>query len=114
MNANFITCHASGLIIFAELMKQLIIYSILIYWVAINIVTFALYGIDKWKSQRSKWRIEESTLLLWAAFGGSIGALLGIKAWHHKTLHRKFTWGIPAILIAQVALAGVIVYYIVT
>ncbi len=95
-------------------MKQLIIYSILIYWVAVNVVTFALFGIDKRKAQQSKWRIEESTLLLWAAFGGSVGALLGMKVWHHKTLHRKFTWGIPAILIAQLTLAGVIVYYIVT
>ena len=77
-------------------------YIILIYWVAINIVTFFLYGIDKWKAKRSKWRIEESTLLWWAAFGGSIGALLGMKAWHHKTQHRKFTWGVPAILIAQI------------
>ena len=95
-------------------MGQLLIYSILIYWVAINIVTFALFGIDKRRAQRSKWRIEESTLLLWAAFGGSVGALLGMKVWHHKTLHRKFTWGVPAILIAQAALAGVFIYYIVT
>ena len=83
-------------------MKQLIIYSILIYWVVVNIVTFAL------------WRIEESTLLLWAAFGGSVGALLGMKVWHHKTLHKKFKYGVPAILIAQIALAGVVVYSILT
>lgn len=95
-------------------MGQLFIYSILIYWVAINIVTFALFGIDKRRAQRSKRRIEESTLLLWAAFGGSVGALLGMKVWHHKTLHRKFTWGVTAILIAQAALAGVLIYYIVT
>lgn len=95
-------------------MKQLIIYSILIYWVVVNIATFALFGIDKWKAQQSKWRIEESTLLLWAAFGGSVGALLGMKVWHHKTLHKKFKYGVPAILIAQIALAGVVVYSILT
>ena len=63
---------------------QLLIYSILIYWVAVNVVTFALFGIDKRKAQQSKWRIEESTLLLWAAFGGSVGALLGMKVWHES------------------------------
>ena len=93
------------------MMSQLI-YIVAIYLVVINVVTFFLYGIDKWKARRDKWRIEEATLLWWAAFGGSIGALLGMKAWHHKTLHRKFTWGVPAILIAQVVLIGVIVYYV--
>ena len=92
-------------------MKQLLLYSILIYWGAINIVTFFLYGIDKWKAKRSNWRIEESTLLWWAAAGGSIGALLGMKVWHHKTLHAKFKYGVPAILIAQIAVVGVILYF---
>lgn len=89
----------------------ILVLGVLIYLAAINIVTFFLYGIDKWKAKRSKWRIEESTLLWWAAFGGSIGALLGIKVWHHKTLHKKFTWGVPAILIAQMAVVGLIFYY---
>lgn len=87
------------------------IYIVLIYWAGINVVTFFLYGIDKWKAKRSKWRVPESTLLWWAAFGGSIGALLGMKAWHHKTQHKKFRYGVPAILIAQIALMGVILYY---
>ena len=56
------------------------IYIVLIYWGVINIVTFFLFGIDKWKAKRSKWRIEESTLLWWAAFGGSIGALRDVFA----------------------------------
>lgn len=87
------------------------IYIVLIYLAVINIVTFFVYGIDKWRAQRSKWRIEESTLLWLAALGGSIGALLGMKAWHHKTLHKKFKYGVPAILIAQIAIVGVIIYY---
>ena len=87
------------------------LYVALIYVVTINVVTFFLYGIDKWRAKHSKWRIEESTLLLWAAFGGSIGALLGMKAWHHKTLHRKFKYGVPAILIAQVAvIVGIVLF----
>ena len=85
-----------------------LLFAVLIYLVAINIVTFFLFGIDKWKAKRSKWRIEESTLLGWAALGGSIGALLGMKAWHHKTQHRKFTWGVPTILVAQIAIVGAI------
>ena len=88
------------------------LYVALIYVVTINVVTFFLYGIDKWRAKHSKWRIEESTLLWWAAFGGSIGALLGMKAWHHKTLHRKFKYGVPAILIAQVAVIGGIVLFL--
>ena len=83
----------------------------LIYLAVVNLVTFFLYGIDKWKAKRSKWRIEESTLLGWAALGGTIGALLGIKAWHHKSRHKKFTIGVPAILIAQLIVAGILLYY---
>lgn len=83
----------------------------LIYLAVVNLVTFFLYGIDKWKAKRSKWRIEESTLLWWAAFGGSIGALLGMKTWHHKSRHKKFTIGVPAILIAQLIVAGILLYY---
>ncbi|MBQ7181233.1 MAG: DUF1294 domain-containing protein [Bacteroidaceae bacterium] len=72
--------------------------------IGINVLTFIVYGIDKAKARRNKWRISESTLLLLAALGGSIGAWLGMKAWHHKTLHKKFRYGIPLILIAQTAL----------
>lgn len=87
------------------------IYGVLIYMALINIVTFFLYGIDKWKAKRTKWRVPEATLLWWAAFGGSIGALLGMKAWHHKTLHKKFQYGVPAILMAQLVIVGLIVHY---
>ena len=80
--------------------KQIII----IYLIAINVVTFFLYGIDKWKARRSKWRISEATLLGLAVIGGSIGAWLGMKAWHHKTMHKKFKYGLPLILIAQIVI----------
>lgn len=88
------------------------VYIVLIYLAVINVVTFFVYGIDKWKAKRSKWRVPEGTLLWWAVFGGSIGALLGMKVWHHKTQHRKFTWGVPAILIAQIAIVGIILYFV--
>ena len=77
---------------------------IVFYLVIINIITFFLYGIDKWKAQRSRWRIPESVLLGMAAIGGSVGAWLGMQVWHHKTQHVKFRYGVPIILIAQVAL----------
>lgn len=80
-------------------------FYILYYLIAINIITFFIYGIDKLKAKKGKWRIPESTLLLLAIIGGSIGAWLGIKVWHHKTLHKKFKYGIPLIVIVQIAIA---------
>jgi uncharacterized membrane protein YsdA (DUF1294 family) len=77
---------------------------ILVYLIAINVVTFFLYGMDKWKAKRSKWRISEATLLGLAVIGGSIGAWLGMKVWHHKTMHKKFKYGLPLILIVQIAI----------
>ena len=75
------------------------------YLLAINIATFFLYGIDKYKAKKGRWRISEATLLLMAVIGGSIGAWGGMRIWHHKTMHKKFKYGIPVIIIFQVALA---------
>ena len=77
---------------------------IIIYLIAINVITFLVYGIDKWKARRSKWRIPEATILGLAVIGGSLGAWLGMRMWHHKTMHKKFQYGIPLILIVQIAL----------
>ena len=79
--------------------------TILIYLLFINVVTFFVYGIDKYKAKHAKWRISEATLLLLAVIGGSIGAWCGMKVWHHKTMHKKFKYGVPVIFILQVALA---------
>ena len=87
------------------------IYIALIYLAAINVVTFFLYGIDKLKAKKSKWRVKEATLIWMSVFGGSIGALLGMKVWHHKTQHKKFKYGVPLILLAQISLIGLIWYY---
>ena len=72
--------------------------------IVVNIITFLVYGIDKWKAMKGRWRISEFTLLLLAVIGGSIGALLGMRVWHHKTKHLKFKYGVPLILLAQLAL----------
>lgn len=83
-----------------------------LYLTTANAVAFVTYGIDKLKAKKSKWRIPEATLLLMAICGGSIDAWLGMKAFHHKTMHKKFYIGIPVIIILQLALAvwGLITY----
>ena len=117
-------------------MKELnLLHIALLYLVIINVVTFFVYGIDKaaskrgqnqtrlsfaereqarkkskWKAENSKWRIRETTLLGLAVLGGSIGAWLGMKVWHHKTLHKKFKYGVPAIIIVQLLLIGYYLY----
>ena len=74
------------------------------YLLAVNIATFLLYGIDKYKAKKGRWRISEATLLLMAVIGGSIGAWAGMRLWHYKTMHKKFKYGIPLIIILQIAL----------
>ena len=88
-------------------------WALLSLWVLlVSIVTFFVFGIDKWKAKRSARRVRERTLFLLAAIGGSIGAWLGMKVWHHKTLHKSFRFGVPAILILQITLAiGLFVYF---
>ena len=78
--------------------------ALLYYLIFINVVTFLVYGIDKWKAKQGSWRISEATLLILAVIGGSIGALLGMKVWHHKTMHKKFKYGVTLILLAYIAL----------
>jgi uncharacterized membrane protein YsdA (DUF1294 family) len=79
-------------------------HDLVIYLIGINVLTLLIYGIDKWKARRGKWRIPEDTLIWLAIAGGSIGALLGMYLFRHKTQHRKFTLGVPAILLVQVTL----------
>lgn len=76
----------------------------LYYLLAVNILTFLLYGVDKYKAKKNKWRTSEATLLALAAIGGSIGAWTGMRLWHHKTMHKKFKYGIPTIIVLQIAL----------
>ena len=81
----------------------------LYYLAIINLVTLCLYGIDKRKAQKGKWRIPERTLFLLPIAGGSVGALLGMYLFRHKTRHWYFKFGIPAILLCQMAL-GIYLY----
>ena len=71
---------------------------------AVNLLDFVLMGVDKAKARRGAWRIPESTLLLFAILGGSVGAVCGMCAFHHKTQHWYFKYGLPAILFAHIGL----------
>ena len=87
---------------------QYILYALL----AINLITFILYGIDKWKAIRHKWRIPEHTLLGFAAAFGSAGALLGMLFFHHKTQKPKFRFSVPVMLIIQVIIIILVMKYL--
>lgn len=76
-----------------------------VWLIAINLVTFAVYGADKRRARRGAWRVPEKTLFLLPLLGGSVGAMLGMRVFRHKTKHWYFVWGVPAILLAQIALA---------
>ena len=80
---------------------EMIIYTFI---AILNVITFLIYAIDKWQAKKNRWRIPESILLLLAVLGGSIGALMGMKIWHHKTMHKKFKYGIPLIMILQIGM----------
>ncbi len=81
---------------------------LLIYMIFVNVVTFLVYGVDKLKAKRSWWRISENALIALALIGGSIGALLGMYLWRHKTQHKKFKYGVPVILVLQIVLVVVL------
>lgn len=85
---------------------------VLIYLLIVNALAFLLMLIDKQKAKKKKWRIPEATLMGFAAIGGSIGALLGMYTFRHKTLHKKFSIGIPVILFLQLAAAALVVYWL--
>ena len=74
-------------------------YYSLYYLSAINVVTFVLFGLDKYNARKGNRRIREVTLMAMAALGGGVGAWMGMSLWHHKTKHRKFRYGIPLILL---------------
>jgi uncharacterized membrane protein YsdA (DUF1294 family) len=78
-----------------------VVLIIIAYVIMMNLVSFALMGIDKYKAKKKTWRIPEATLFLFAIFGGSLGSTLGMFVFHHKTRHWYFRYGLPLILIVQ-------------
>ena len=86
------------------------IYWLISYVVIINIIAFVAMAIDKRKAKKRAWRIPEATLFILAGVGGSIGAIAGMYTFRHKTKHRTFTLGMPAILIAQIILIALLFF----
>ncbi|MCR5279173.1 MAG: DUF1294 domain-containing protein [Lachnospiraceae bacterium] len=80
------------------------------YVIAVNLIGFAAMGLDKFKAKNHAWRIPESTLFFIAIIGGSIGSIAGMRLFHHKTLHKKFTVGMPLILLVQIALILILIF----
>lgn len=80
-------------------MRIMLIY----YLLAVNVLTFIVFGVDKWKAQRGRWRVPEATLMGLAALGGSVGAWLAMQLFRHKTQKKKFRYGVPALFVLQVA-----------
>lgn len=78
------------------------------YLLVLNVLGFLMMGIDKRRAKKGKWRIPERRLMLCAVFGGSVGALLGMQCFRHKTKHPKFSVGIPVILVLQVVAGGLV------
>lgn len=83
---------------------------IILYVVCVNICGFASMGIDKKRAKDHKWRISEGMLFFFALIGGSIGSIIGMKKFRHKTKHWYFVWGMPLILIVQLVLIGLILF----
>ena len=83
-------------------------FLVVAYLLATNIFAFMLFGYDKWCSQHDRWRVRESTLLMWSAIGGSLGACLAMGIFHHKTLHLKFKFGVPFLLCLHAVIAALI------
>lgn len=81
----------------------------LIYLAVMNLIGYAIMGIDKGKSKRQSYRISEKALFITALLGGSIGVKVGMELFRHKTHHKKFVYGIPAIIILQLLL---LVYFL--
>ena len=81
------------------------------YFFFMNLLGFALMAIDKRKAKKKAWRIPEITLFTIAILGGSLGSIIGMHAFHHKTRHWYFVYGMPTILVLQVAFSIILFVY---
>lgn len=94
-------------------MEQIIIPAIIIYLVIINLLAFALMGIDKKRAMKGAWRIPEKSLFLAVILGGALGGVLGMKHFHHKTQHWYFKLGFPFFLILWIGILGAGIYFLI-
>lgn len=94
-----------------ESLKHSAIVFLFGWLILINIIAFAMYGIDKKKAQKHKWRIPEAQLLLAAALGGGVGSYLGMETFRHKTKHWRFNILVPLFMVVWVIITGALIYY---
>ncbi len=87
-----------------------VIRLLILYFTAVNLIGLFLMGLDKYKARKQLWRIPESTLFILAIIGGSMGCIIGMHAFRHKTRHWYFLFGMPMILLIQIALFAAIMY----
>ena len=87
-----------------------VISYIILYLAVINLTGFLMMGIDKRKARKRAWRIPEATLFVIALVGGSLGTTIGMHVFHHKTRHWYFLYGMPAILLLQIAVVVILIY----
>lgn len=92
-----------------DFLRQNPMWCAVIYLIGVNLIAFALMGIDKAKAKKKKWRIPEKTLFFFAAIGGSVGAIAGMQVFKHKTQHNKFVYGMPALLAFQLMMLALMV-----
>ncbi len=88
------------------------LYFLLFYLAAVNVIGAAVAAYDKAAARRGAWRIPERQLFFWCLVGGCPGVYLAMRLLHHKTRHKKFMWGIPAIFAAQCAICAAVWYYL--
>ncbi len=91
---------------------RIILIILAVYIAGINLVAFFMYGIDKYKAKHELYRISEKALLRVAILGGSVGALLGMIVFHHKTKHAKFEILLPLLFVLQIALVVALYWYL--
>ena len=87
------------------------VYLLFLYLAVINLVLFCAMGVDKRRARRHRWRVRESTLFTLCLLGGSLGGVLGMLAFRHKTRHWRFVLGFPVILLLHLALAGYVLFF---
>ena len=81
-----------------------------LYLLTINLAAFLAMGLDKRRAKKNRWRISEKALFLPAVLGGALGGILGMRVFHHKTKHWYFRFGFPTLLLAQILLAGWLIW----
>ena len=87
-----------------------VISYIVLYLAIVNLAGLIVMGIDKLRARKRAWRIPESTLFVIALIGGSLGTTIGMHLFHHKTRHWYFLFGMPAILVIQIAIVLILMY----